>query len=296
MTALQVAILAGVMVGVGVWLIGLRLAPTHPNLAQTLAMLSGAPTIDVETEVHGWEAFGQWGLKRLPERIRPIPTQDLAILSISPSHFLAKKMVYALVGLTIPGALVGSVLLLGSSIPVAAPAVAAVVVGGAAFMIPDVQVRTKARRARVEFSRTLSCFVNLVALERSCGSGTKQALDVAAGVGDSWVFAKLRECLDRSTWAGVSGRDGLQELAKELGVNDLGEVADIIALSSTEGAGIYRILRAKSRSIREGLLLSDITRANEANEKMSLPVSILGIVFLAILIGPALLSMTTSLP
>jgi hypothetical protein len=38
-------------------------------------------------------------------------------------------------------------------------------------------------------------------------------------------------------------------------------------------------------------LAAQLTRANEANEKLSLPVSILGLVFLVILITPALMSM-----
>ena len=296
MNALQLVILAGGIVGFGVWIIAMRLAPAHPNLAQSLAMLSAIPDSDPEPEIRGLQAVGAWGLRKLPEKMRPIPTQDLALLRISPTVFLTKKMVYSVVGLLLPGAFLTILILVGVRIPVVLPGVVALAGAAAGFMIPDGQVRTRATRARDEFSRTLSCFVNLVALERSCGSGTKQALDVAAAVGDSWVFTRLKESLDRATWAGMTGHDGLWELSTDLGVTDLGEVADIVALSTAEGAGIYRILRAKARSIREGLLLSDITKANEANEKMSLPVSILGIVFLAILIGPALLSMMGTMP
>ena len=296
MTVLQWAILGGATAGLGLWVIIIRLLPAHPNLAQTLAMLSAVQTSTTVEETHGWETVGSWGLRKLPEKLRPIPTQDLALLSRTPTQFLAKKIAYCLAGLVLPGAIFTVVILMGFSVPFILPAMATLIIAGIAFMLPDMEVRTAATRARVEFSRTLACFVNLVALERSCGSGTKQALDVAANVGDSWVFTRLRESLDRATWAGLTGRDALRELSQELGVTDLGEVADIIALSSNEGAGIYRILRAKARSIREGLLLSDTTRANEANEKMSLPVSVLGIVFLAILIGPALLSMAISFP
>jgi hypothetical protein len=97
-------------------------------------------------------------------------------------------------------------------------------------------------------------------------------------------------------WAGLTSWDGLRDLATDLDLGDLAEMADIMRLSSSEGASVYRILRAKARSMREGLLLKDLTKANETNEKMSLPVSVLGIVFLTILIAPALLSMLSSLP
>jgi Flp pilus assembly protein TadB len=158
-------------------------------------------------------------------------------------------------------------------------------------MIPDLRVRSQAAAARREFSRQLACFVDLVALERSCGSGTQQALSTASEVGDSWAFRRLRECLDHATWAGIASWDGLRDLADELALPDLSDVADIIRLSGSEGAGIHRILRAKARSIRESRLTADLTQANEANESMSLPVSVLGIIFLVILIAPALLSM-----
>ncbi|MDR0488693.1 MAG: hypothetical protein LBG99_04715 [Propionibacteriaceae bacterium] len=296
MTAFQWAILAGAIAGCGLWIIIIRLLPAHPNLAQTLAMFSAVQHNQTVEETRGWDAVGSWGIRKLPEKIRPIPTQDLALLSRTPAHFIAQKIAYALVGLLLPSVVFTVVILLGLAVPFVVPAVLALALAAVAFMVPDMEVRAKASNARVEFSRTLACFVNLVALERSCGSGTKQALDVAANVGDSWVFARLRESLDQATWAGLTSGDALRELSKDLGTTDLGEVADIITLSSNEGAGIYRILRAKARSIREGLLLSDTTRAHEANEKMSLPVSVLGIVFLAILIGPALLSMAISFP
>lgn len=289
-------IIAGVVAGFGLWLIVVRFLPAHPNLAQALTLLNPLTDVARTEKPRGWQAVGQWGLNRLPPKLCPVPTADLALLGLTPAGFVARKIGYALAGLVLPSAAGVCLILTGVHLPVLALPIVALVCAGLGFMLPDVQIRAAAARARVEFSRTLACFVDLVALERFCGSGTKQALDTASTVGDSWVFTRLRETLDRSTWAGLTGWDGLRELAGDLALPDLSDVSDIIRLSGAEGAGIYRILRAKARSLREGLLLTDMTRANEANEKMSLPVSALGIVFLAILIGPALLSMMGSMP
>ena len=296
MTGLQYAIAAGLMVGAGLWILSWRLAPSYPNLAQTLKMLGPLANVAPEPASAGWEAVGQWGLMVLPEKLRPIPTKDLALLGVRPAGFLARKMAFALVGLLAPGVLGAALILMGTPLSFAVPALVSVAMAVTSFLLPDLEVRARAGRARREFSRNLACFVDLVALERSCGSGTKQALDTAAEVGDSWVFRRLRECLDRSTWAGLSGSEGLRELAGDLDLADLNDVADIIRLSGSEGAGIYPILRARARGIREAILTAELIRANETNEKMSLPVSVLGIIFLAILIGPALLSMMGSLP
>ncbi|MCL2471082.1 MAG: hypothetical protein FWF25_04990 [Propionibacteriaceae bacterium] len=291
MNALQIVILAGAVVGAGIWLVVLRLVPAHPDLAQALSMLSPMTGPPVQTKARGWAMVGQWGLDKIPDKLRPVPVKDLALLGMTPAAYLARKIAYALVGLLFPGVVSTCLVLVGVEIPLVIPAVLMVLAALVGFVLPDLDVRTKAARARVEFSRTLACYVDLVALERSCGSGSKQALDTAAALGDSWVFSRVRECLDRSMWAGVTGWDGLRELGIDLDLADLCDVADIMRLSGSEGAGVYRILRAKARSMREGILLNDMTRANETNEKMSLPVSVLGIVFLAILIMPALLSM-----
>ena len=296
MNGLQLAILAGLAAGAGLALLVWRWLPAYPNLAQTLAMLGPTTEEPEAEEVQGWDAVGRWGLAVLPAGLAPIPTRDLALLGIRPARFLARKMAYAIVGLLAPGAVSAVLVIAGVGLPWAAPALISLAVAVVGFLLPDLEVRSHAARARRDFSRSLACYVDLVALERSCGSGTKQALDAAAEVGDSWAFRRLRECLDRSTWAGLSASDGLRELAGELDLPELGDVADIIRLSGSEGAGIYPILRAKARSIREAILTAELTRANETNEKMSLPVSVLGIIFLAILIGPALLSMLGSMP
>ena len=281
------------MVGAGIILMVSRLLPAHPDLAQSLRMLAPLAGSPSHADAAGWQGLGTWGLEKLPEKLRPIPVKDCALLGMTPSVFLTRKMTYFLVGLVIPSIVGYCAILAGVKIPWLVPACCSLVTAAAGFLLPDLQVRAKAGRARAEFSRTLACFVDLVALERSCGSGTKQALDTAAGIGDSWVFHRLQERLDHATWSGQTGWDGLGQMAQDLDLSDLSDVADIMRLSGTEGAGIYRILRAKARSMREGLLLADMTTANETNEKMSMPVSVLGIVFLAILIGPALLSMLT---
>ena len=295
MTTVQWVVLAGALGGLGLALVVWRLVPAYPNLAQTLAMLNPLAHARPERPATGWEAVGTWGLAKLPERIRPIPVKDLALLGVTPAGFLARKIAYGLVGLVMPAVLSAVWLLVGGHLPWVVPTLGALVLAAVAFLLPDLDIRSRAARARRDFSRALASYVDLVALERSCGSGTRQSLVTAAAVGDSWAFRRIGECLERTGWAGLAGWDGLRELATELDLTDLSDVADIMRLSGSEGAGVYRILRAKARSLREGLLTYELTRANETNEKMSLPVSVLGIVFLAILITPALLTMLGSL-
>ena len=67
------------------------------------------------------------------------------------------------------------------------------------------------------------------------------------------------------------------------------DLADIMRLSGEEGAQVYANLRARSAGMRSAMLNAELTKANEIGERMSFPMSILGVIFLALLVTPALL-------
>ncbi len=60
-------------------------------------------------------------------------------------------------------------------------------------------------------------------------------------------------------------------------------------LSGEEGSQIYGQLRARSASMRAAMLNDELAQANAVGEKMSIPMSFLGVIFLIILVTPALL-------
>ena len=60
-------------------------------------------------------------------------------------------------------------------------------------------------------------------------------------------------------------------------------------LSGEEGAQVYASLRARSAAMRTAMLTHEKAKANEVGERMSIPMSLLGVIFLAILVAPALL-------
>ena len=180
-------------------------------------------------------------------------------------------------------------LLLGFDLPRPVPVVATLGMGVGMFFLPDFNVRDDAKKARAEFVRALAAYIDLVALERNSGSGPRQAMELAAEVGDSWVFRRLTEELARSRWSGVPPWEALHTLASQLGLAELDDLADIMRLSGAEGAQIYTNLRARSASLRSSMLNTELAAANEVGEKMSIPMSMLGVIFLAILITPALL-------
>lgn len=299
MTALQILIGAGGLVGLGVALILAQLLPAHPDLGQALARLSPAGAKEAQAAQVAPEAdrgsqdvrdvLGGWAERHLPTglwgRVRP---SDLAVLGMSQPRFYGEKVLYAFIGL-VAGPILSLALMVSFSIPLYVPVLGSLVLAAALWFIPTYNVRTDAAQARTEFTRSLGAFVDLVTLEMSAGSGPRQAMEAAAVVGDSWVFRRLREELARTRWSGITPWDALRSLGDELDMPDLHELADIMRISGEDGARIYPQLKARATSMRSAILSAQKTKANEVSEAMTLPMTLLALVFLVILITPQVL-------
>lgn len=292
-TSLQILILSGLLVGAGVALLATRLVPAQPDLANALDRL--APTTrtrrPLEADPPPTDLPGRIGLRAmrlLPAGVwGPVPLRELRLLRRPVAVFYGQKILYALAALAIVPVLGW---LLSLSLPIPWPFTVAAGLVGAIVMwfAPNYDVRVEAKAARAEFTRSLGSYVDLVALERNGGAGARQALENAAQIGDSWVFQRLREELGRSRWSGQAPWDALTSLADELGLPDLADLADIMRLSGEEGAQVYATLRARSTALRSALLAIETTKANEANERIAIPGNLLAMIFIAIMLGPAI--------
>jgi hypothetical protein len=297
-TGLQLAVLSGGLVGMGLTLLIARLLPVEPDLADALARVSStrSQTINNATAAQtGKERLGLWGLRLLPPGLWVrTPTRELALLRISVAQFYGEKLTFAGLGLLIPPGLTLLFNTLGLGIPLQIPALASIGLAAVMFFLPNYNALDDARKARVEFARALGAYIDLVALERHNGIGVRQAMESSAEIGDSWVFTRLSEELARSRWSGLPPWDALHTLAEELGLPELDDFADIMRLSGEEGVSVYATLRARSASMRTALLNDEIAQANAVGERMTIPGSLLGVIFMALLVAPSLLRMFTA--
>lgn len=298
-TGLQFALLGGLLIGLGAALLLWRLVPARPDPADVarryspegmrvrVATLSAAATTTTAAE-----RVGVWGLRSLPAAwwIRT-PTRELALLQIPLHRHYGNKLLYALTGLLIPPIGIYVLSFVGLTFPVLVPTAGSLALAVFLFFLPDKTVRNDARRARREFSLALGAYSDFVALERLGGSAGRQAMELAAQVGRNWVFRRIGEELARSRWSGVAPWDALHALAEELGLPDLDDLADVMRLTK-EGSQVFTQLRARSEGLRAAMLSAETTRANAAGERMAMPTALLSIVFLVILVVPALLQLT----
>jgi len=295
-TGLQLALTAGALVALGIVLLVVRLMPAEPDLAEALGRLTPtrgrANTLGPASVSGGKERLGVWAMKSLPPAMWVrTPTRELALLRIPLARFYGERLTFAFLGLLIPPLLAWFFGLIGLGFPVAIPALASVGLAVVMFFLPNYNAVDDARKARLEFTRALGAYIDLVALERHSGSGVRQAMEAAAEVGDSWVFTRLSEELTRSRWSGLPPWDALHTLAEELGLPELDDFADIMRLSGEEGASVYANLRARSAAMRTAMLNDEIAEANAVGERMTIPGSLLGVIFMALLVAPSLLRM-----
>ncbi len=295
---MQAAIAAGGLIGLGASLLVIRFLPVEPDLADALGRL--APTRACSTTsatasaADGKERLGLWAIRVLPPAMwTRTPTKELALLRIPLARFHGEKMLFAFIGALIPPVLGVFFNLLGLGLPMTIPAVASLGLATAMFFIPNYNAVDEAKKARLEFTRALGAYIELVALERNNGSGPRQAMEAAAEIGESWVFTRLSEELTRSRWSGRPPWDALHALADELGLPELDDFADIMRLSGEEGVSIYTTLRARSAAMRTAMLNDELAAANAVGERMSIPGSLLGVIFMALLLAPSLLRMVT---
>ncbi|MDR7254161.1 Flp pilus assembly protein TadB [Nocardioides sp. BE266] len=304
MTGLQVALCGGLTIGLACALLAYRLAPSDPHLGDVLDRLGPEPLARSAYGDGGASAgiasatladrLGVWAMRTLPGSAwARTPRRDLAILQIGETRFYGEKVLWAGLGLIFFPVLSTIWALLGLPIPLVVPALGSIVLATVGWFVPNYNAVDDAKRARVEFLRALGAYIELVALERRSGASGHQALATAADVGDSWVFTRIATELRRARYASRAPWESLHDLADELGVPELDDLADIMQQSSQDGAQIYTNLRARATALRSAMLSAEIGKANAASERMYIPASLLGIVFMAILITPALLRFTT---
>ncbi len=285
------ALLMGTGLAIGVTIAVAGLMPQHPQLSAALERL-GTTTAPEATTGQSVEAkVGSWIHRRLPEiRYLTVPTTDLALVGTPVTKYLYEKALLAVVGLFAP-LIFGLALQVMGILPFWLPGIAGIPLAALLWFAPDQDLKSKAKAAREEFSRSVAVYLELVAAERRRGAPAGRALASAAEIGNTWVFTRLRQELSRANYAGVAPWDALTRFSEEIGVPELADVGRIVRLSGEEGASTYETLRARGKSLRVELLNNEHTAANEASERMVIPIVGSALAFVGIILTPLVMNL-----
>jgi len=284
------AIGAGALAGGGVAVLVRAMVRPQPHLSATLdrvnrpGSLEEAASAPLSTD----ERWGAWLLRHLEHLPGvKIPYKDLALIGKSPAQHMLTKVAATLGGLLIPAVLWAALTMLSVNPPLPIPAAAGLLLGGVLWIVADLEVRDKAKRARQEFSHAIAAYLDLVALERAGDAGPAEALERAAAIGHGWAFLRIRDALERARIDKVAPWDQLKQLSFDLDLPVLGDIADIMRLSSNDGAAVYTTLRARAKSLRTELMAGQAEEANADSEKMTAPGALLAVLIMFLIGFPA---------
>jgi len=292
------ALLSGLGFGFGLLLVVRGLRPARPSLATSLERARSVPaagsltTRTLPGAGPGAASGSGVGARLAAELDRPglrlaSVQADLAIVGHPVERFFADKALFALVGALLVPSVVALLSLGGVVMPLVLPVWTSLVLGVVGFFLPDLLIRGEAAARRRSFRHALGAFLDLVSIALAGGAGVEAALHDAATLGQGWSFTRLREALADARLSGATPWQALGRLGAELGVSELSELASNLTLAGTEGARVRESLAAKAVSLRRHEAAEAETRAQEASERMSLPVAVLLFGFLVFLGYPA---------
>jgi Flp pilus assembly protein TadB len=277
-------IAAGLVGGLGIFIIIRELVPAPPRLDAALARLDHGPVLG--------PARTGGNASRLAQRIAaglpwmPVPTADLSLLGQDRETWIASKVACGLAGLAVPLLLAALASVAGTGLSWSVPVVASLACGAVLFFAPDLVTRVNAAERRADFRLALTSYLDLVALERGAGAGPTEALEAAAEIGGGWTFRRISGALDAARRSGAPPWTALARLARETGIAELADIADIAEVAGHEGAKILDTLAARAASMRAQALASDRAKAGSRSTTMVIPIALLGAGFLLLLIFP----------
>ncbi|WP_326693346.1 MULTISPECIES: type II secretion system F family protein [unclassified Streptomyces] len=288
------ALVLGCGMGLGLALLVRALMPARPGLGQALQPPSSRSARGASGGYDRDEVWGQWVMRRLSGMPGlKLPVRELELLGTSPAKLILKKAALAGMGFMWPWLFLLPPMLIGLPMPFFVPGVFGLGTAALAWIVPDLEVRAKAKRARREFAYAMAAYLDLIALQRGADSGPTEALARTAKVADGWAFRRVDEALMRAQVEKIPPWQALRELTRELDLPALDDVADIMRQSSHDGAAVADTLRKRAASLSTQLLEEQTAEANSDSEKMTAPISVVAVLLMFLMGFPAVLRILT---
>jgi tight adherence protein C len=291
------ALVAGAAVGAGIWLLVLVLSRPVPGIAATLSRIdrrtersltaSAAKGIDgtldgLRESLGGrFETFAasrSWQFTRT--------RTDLAVMNRTVTQHMGNKVLLALAAFVwFPGIVWLTGFANGPTIPLVL--VLALVAAAAGFVLPDLALHQEAEKRRRDFRHVTGAFLDLVAMNLAGGRGLPEALTAASSFGDHWGMVRLRQALSNARIMGWTPWEGIGRLGRDLGVDELRDLASALALAGDEGARIRSSLMSRAESMRRKEMVDVEGAAGESSQSMLMAQLLMCVAFLVFLAYPA---------
>lgn len=277
---IPLAVGAGGLLGLGVFLLVWRAMPASPIAGRALRRL----------HPEGWDARAIGGdavtARSWWQRPWQPPMRELTLLGRTTQQYWMSVGLSALLGFAAPAVFGAMLLTTGVGVPFAIPVLGSLGIAALAGFAAHYDVLTKAAKARYEFRRAVCSYLELVSLELAAGHGPVAALERACTGIDGWVFQRLRETLLRTQLQLHQPWEELRKLAATIDVPELGDVGDIVQSAGADGAVVHDTMLTRAQSLRDQIRVEALARAKATTTKLDIPGAALLLVLAIFVIYP----------
>ena len=281
-------VLASAILCVGAWLIATGWAQPRPTVSQAVQHLrrSGAnqrTTADSGIAERIGAAVGRRG------DWTDAWVQPLRLIGRPVDVHVGLLVLAALAGLVLPSLILGALQVAGVvSIGVWIPAALAIAMAALLPLLVHSDAMARSADVAIDLRHQLGAYLDMVTMLLAGNTGYEGALEQAARAGDGLLFRELRRRMREVATTGQSLVRALELVADDYGIVELEQVAATATLSANEGAPVARSLSAKCATLRSTLAAEQEAAARVRNDKITPPLVGMALLFMALIIYPAL--------
>jgi Flp pilus assembly protein TadB len=216
-------------------------------------------------------------------------TRALRLVGRTLDEHVGLLVLAAVVGAIVPVLVVAGLQWVGAvSLGIFVPVGLALVCAALAALLVHSDMIERADTVRRDVRHQLSSYLDMVSMLLAGNTGHEGALDHAARAGDGILFRELRRRMREAAASGSSLVTALAAVGSDYGIDELEQVAATASLSAAEGAPVARALAAKCATLRSTLAADDEAAARVRNDKVTPPLVGMALLFMALIIYPAL--------
>lgn len=214
-------------------------------------------------------------------------SQDLAVTGVIVEQYVGKTTTLAFGGFLGPVVILGFFNAFGLGIPLVLGPAAGAVLAVAMLVATRQELTDKAKKRRAEFRRTLSVYLDLVAMSMQAGRGHAEALPASAAIGTGWAFTHLQDAIDGARFSGTTPWHALGHLGDRFGIRELTDLDSALTLANEDGAKVRATLVARAETLRAERIADAEASAAQATESMRFALIVMVFAFLAYELYPS---------
>lgn len=230
-----------------------------------------------------------WLADKVLRRARDVKhlTQDLAVAGVTIEQHVGKTTVLVVVGFAGPIVILGFLNTVGLGLPLVLGPAAGAMLAAAMLFVTRQELVESAKRRRAEFRRTLSVYLDLVAMSMQAGRGHAEALPASAAIGTGWAFTHLQDAIDGARFSGTTPWHALGQLGERFGIRELTDLDAALTLANDDGAKVRTTLVARAETLRSQRIADAEAEAAQATESMRFALIVMVFAFLTYELYPS---------